>query len=460
MPEIIPAVPPDLPRVLTLSHATSIVVGIIIGSGIFLVPHEMMAAVGSSRMVYAVWIAGGLLSLFGAMTYAEIAAGRPRYGGEYAFIREAYGDLPGFLYTWTWITIVKPASLATIVAGLVRVLASFPLFRPLDHTAFGPILWSQLFAIAVTWLITGLNIVSTRESANVQLILTWLKGVLILVIAGFCFFAVTPGSGWSNFATTFPSARGGFSGFMIALIAALWAYDGWSDVSQMAGEVQRPQRSLPFALIGGITIVGVLYMLTNAAIQYVLPASTIASAARPTVDAMHLAAGARGAAIVSLGIAVSMAATFVGSSLSGARVTFAASRDGLFFRSLAHVNPRFQTPDASLLIQAIITSLLLLAIGKFQALFSLAIFADWLFYGLTASTIFIFRRRDRATETPRPFTMWGYPTLPIVFILCAAALTVFSFVNQPRNSIAGAAVILLGIPLHLYLRSRRSEPLP
>ena len=451
----------ELPRVLNIAHATSIVVGIIIGSGIFLVPREMMAAVGSSGLVYAVWIVGGLLSLFGAMTYAEIAAGRPHYGGEYAFIREAYGDLPGFLYMWTWITIEKPASLATIAAALVRVLASFAVFGFLNHTAFGPIpvfgqiLWSQLFAIAVTWLITGLNIVSTRESANVQLVLTWLKGILILVIAAFCFGVANSHSSWHNFTTTFTEARGGFSGFMIALIAALWAYDGWSDVSQMAGEIKQPQRSLPFALIGGITIVGGLYMLTNAAIQYVLPAATIAAAARPTVDAMHLVAGAKGAAIVSLGIAISMAATFVGSALTGARITFAAARDRLFFPQLAHVSPRFRTPDTSLILQAVLTTLLLLVIGKFQALFSLAIFSAWLFYALTASTVFVFRRRDAAAGRPRPFSMWGFPIVPAIFIAAAMVLTVFSFADQPRNSIIGSAVILLGIPVHLHFKRKR-----
>jgi len=449
----------ELPRVLNISHATSIVVGIIIGSGIFLVPREMMAAVGSSSMVYAVWIVGGLLSLFGAMTYAEIAAGRPNYGGEYAFLREAYGDLIGFLYTWTWITIVKPASLATIVAGLMRILGLFSVFTGLTRPAVGGILWSQIAGICVVWAITGLNIVSTRESANVQLVLTWLKGLLIVVIAGFCFGAglLHPGStqaAWHNFATTFTGARGGFGGFMIALIAALWAYDGWTDVSQMAGEVQRPQRSMPFALIGGITIVGVLYMLTNAAIQYVLPAATIAAADRPTIDAMRIVAGPWGAVLVTLGMAVSMAATFVGSSLSGARVTFAAARDGLFFRQLAHVSPRFRTPDASLLLQALLTSVLLLFVGKFQALFSLAIFADWLFYALTASTVFVFRRRDAAEGKGRPFSMWGYPLLPVIFILCAGVLVVFSIVDQPRNSLAGAGVILFGIPLHYLLRRR------
>jgi APA family basic amino acid/polyamine antiporter len=447
----------ELPRVLNASHATSIVVGIIIGSGIFLVPREMMAAVGSSGMVYAVWIVGGVLSLFGAMTYAEIAAGRPLYGGDYAFLREAYGDLTGFLFMWTWIALAKPASLATIAAGLARVLGTFAVFGFFARPAAGGILWSQVFAIAVTWLITALNIVSTRESANVQLALTWLKGVLIVAIAGFCFagglFHSYAGAGWHNFSTGFAGARGGIGGFMVALIAALWAYDGWSDVTQMAGEIEQPRRSLPIALIGGIAIVGGLYMLTNAAIQYVLPATAIAHAERPTVDAMRLVAGAGGAALVAIGMAVSMAATYVGSSLSGARVAFAASRDGLFFARLAHVNKRFQTPDASLIVQAILTTLLLLAIAKFQALFSLAIFAEWLFYALTASTVFVFRRRDRGKA--RPFSLWGYPAVPTVFIAGAAALVVFSLIDQPRNSLAGAGVILLGVPLHYALERRR-----
>jgi basic amino acid/polyamine antiporter, APA family len=447
----------ELPRVLNASHATSIVVGIIIGSGIFLVPREMMAAVGSSRMVYAVWIIGGLLSLFGAMTYAEIAAAHPRYGGEYAFLREAYGDLTGFLYMWTQITLAKPASLATIAAGLARVLGTFAIFSAFSRPAFAHLLWAQVFAIAMTWLITGLNIIGTRKSANVQLLLTWLKGVLIVVIAGFCFGAAGSHGTWHNFATDFVGARGGFSGFMIALIAALWAYDGWSDVVTMAGEVKRPQRSMPVALVGGVVIVGALYMLTNAAIQYVLPAAAIAAADRPAADAMRLVAGNWGAALVSIGMAVSIGATFVGSSLSGARVPFAAARDGLFFKQLAHVSPRFHTPSSALILQAVLSSLLLLAIGRFQALFSLAIFAEWLFYALTASTIFIFRRRE--TNAVRPYSIWGYPVLPALFILAAAVLLVFSFADQPRNSLVGTAIILLGIPVH-YLLQRRAAAEP
>jgi APA family basic amino acid/polyamine antiporter len=440
----------ELPRVLTVSHATSMVVGIIIGSGIFLVPREMMAAVGGSGMVYVVWIVGGLLSLFGAMTYAEIAAMRPRYGGEYAFLKDAYGDLPAFLYMWTQLTVAKPASLATVAAGLIRVLSTFPRFAFFAHPAFAHLVWGQIVAIGVTWAITGLNIHGTRESAHVQLSLTWLKGLLIVAIAGFCFFAAGGQGTWHHFATSFHGARAGFSGFMIALVAALWAYDGWSDVSQMAGEVERPQRSLPIALIGGVALVGVLYMLTNAAIQYVLPAAAIATTDRPAVDAMRLVAGHYGASLVSIGMAISIAATFVGSSLSGARIPFAAARDGLFFKQLAHVNPRYRTPSSALILQSILTTVLLLLIGKFQALFSLAIFSEWLAYGLTASTIFVFRRRDPPAS--RPFSVPGYPVFPILFIAAATVLLVFSIEDEPVNSLGGVAVILLGIPAHLLFQ--------
>jgi APA family basic amino acid/polyamine antiporter len=353
---------------------------------------------------------------------------------------------------WTQITVAKPSSLATIAAGLARVLATFAVFSFFSTPAFAHLLWGQLFAIAMTWLITGLNIIGTRKSANVQLLLTWLKGALIVVIAGFCFGAAGHHGSWHNFATDFAGARGGFTGFMIALVAALWAYDGWSDVVTMAGEVERPQRSMPLALVGGVTIVGALYMLTNAAIQYVLPASSIATADRPAADAMRVVAGQWGATLVSIGMAVSICATFVGSSLSGARVPFAAARDGLFFKQLAHVNSRFRTPSTALILQAVLSSLLLLAIGRFQALFSLAIFSEWLFYALTASTIFVFRRRDAT----RPYSIWGYPVLPALFILAAAVLLVFSFANQPRNSLIGTGIILLGIPLHFLLR--RSRP--
>ncbi len=449
----------DLPRVLSVRHATSIVVGIIVGSGIFLVPQEMMIAVGSAARVYAVWIVGGLLSLAGALTYAEIAAARPAYGGEYAFLRDTYGGLVAFLHMWTWLTIAKPASLASICAGLVRTLALFPVFAFFTNRAFGFLTWGQLAALAALWSVTLLDIVGTRRAANVQLALTWLKIALILLVASVCFLAAGPLGTVQHFATVFAGARGGFGGFMVALIAALWAYDGWSDVAPMAGEVEQPQRNLPIALAGGTLAVAALYMLTNAAIQYVLPAASIAASERPAVSALHRVLSAHhlgfGAGLVAIGMLVSISSSFVGSSLSGARIPFAAARDGLFFRGIARVHPRFHTPAISLIVQACLASVLVLALGRFQRLFSLAIFAEWITYGLAASTIFVFRRRDAASGTARPFSTPLYPVVPLIFILAALMVTVFSVVDKPVDSLLGMLVISLGVPLYLWFAKRR-----
>ena len=451
--------PHELPRVLGARHATAIVVGIIIGSGIFLVPREMIAAVGKSSTLYAVWIVGGLLSLFGALTYAEISASRPAYGGEYAFLREAYGDLVGFLHMWTWWTIAKPASIASVVSGLVRTLATFSVFAFFNNHAFLHMSWGQVAALVALWLITLLDIVGTRKAADVQLVLTVLKVGLIAVIAIGCFAFAGPLGSTHNFSTVFPGARGGYAGFMVALIAALWAYDGWSDVAAVAGEVKRPQRDLPIAFVGGVLLVGVLYMLTNAAIQYVLPATALAAADRPAADALRLVMTSHnilwGAALVSIGMAISISATLVGTTLSGARIGFAAARDKLFFAKIANVHPRFQTPATALVMQSLISSLLIFAIGKFQALFSLAIFAEWITYGLAVSTVFVFRSRDAKTGRPLTFSTPGYPVVPIVFILASIALTVFQFVDDPKNTLLGSLVIVLGIPLFFYFSRKR-----
>jgi basic amino acid/polyamine antiporter, APA family len=447
--------PGDLPRVLGVSHATAIVVGTIIGSGIFLVPQEMMRAVGSSSMVYLAWIVGGLLSLFGAMTYAELAAMMPATGGEYVYLRGAYGDLPAFLYMWTWFSVAKPASIASVTTGLARVLAIFPALAWLDGVAVHgrwAITWSQLFAIAATWAITGLNYLGIRKAGDFQLFFTWLKGALILVIAGFC-FASSKGH-VLNFHTFFTGAHGGFSGFMIALIAALWAYDGWNDLTMVAGEVRRPGRSLPIALIFGLFIVGVLYMATNAAIQYILPAAQIAASPRPAVTAMALVTGGWGAALVSVAMATSIVVTLNGTIMSGARIPFAAARDKLFFAKMATIHPRFQSPSTSLIVQGLLATGLLLAVGRFQQLFELAIFAEWLFYMITATTVFVYRRK--LPNAVRPYKVWGYPVLPALFVVAAGILLYYSYAENLKNSLIGTGIILLGIPLFGLLRKRNS----
>src|SRR5580698_8437578 len=448
--------PGDLPRVLGVSHATAIVIGTIIGSGIFLVPQEMMRAVGSSSMVYLAWIVGGVLTLFGAMTYAELGAMMPQAGGEYVFLRNAYGDLPAFLYMWTWFAVAKPASIASITTGLARVMGVFPAFAWLDGVVLrAPVLitWSQIFAIFAAWLITGLNYLGIKKAGDFQLFFTWLKVVLILVITGFCF--ASPLGGVSNFFTTFPGAQGGMAGFMVALIASLWAYDGWNDLTMVAGEVKRPERSLPIALIAGVGVVGALYMATNAAIQYILPAAQIAVSPRPAVVAMSVVSGHWGAALVSAAMALSILVTLNGTTMSGARVPFAAARDRLFPARMAHIHPRFQSPSTSLVAQALLSTLLLLLVGRFQQLFELAIFAEWLFYMITATTIFIYRRTNTAAKTYR---VWGYPVVPALFVAAAAVLLYYSYAENLKNSLIGTAVILLGVPLHFALRSRLTVP--
>jgi len=272
----------ELSRDLGVSHASAVVVGTIIGSGIFLVPAEMMQAVGSAKLVYLAWIVGGLLSFFGALTYAELGAMKPQAGGEYVYVRDGYGPLAGFLYAWTWFVIAKPASVATIVTGLVRILGTFSVFSFFSANLISfpfAITWGQIVAIAAAILISVLNYVGVKKAGEFQLILTLLKVAIILGIVFVC-FGVTGHAvsrGWSNFAGTFGAAKGGVAGFMAALVAALWAYDGWNDLNMMAGEIKRPERSIPIALIAGVATVGALYMLMNAGVQYVLPASAIAA---------------------------------------------------------------------------------------------------------------------------------------------------------------------------------------
>ncbi|HKD60990.1 MAG TPA: amino acid permease [Terracidiphilus sp.] len=447
----------DLPRVLGASQATAIVVGTIIGSGIFLVPTEMMRDTGSSTLVYLAWITGGLLSLFGAMTYAELGAMLPYAGGEYVYLRGAYGDIPSFLYMWTWFAVAKPASIAAVTSGLARTLGVFPAFHFLsDHVAGTPIYWSQIFAIAVTWLITGLNYLGIKKAGDFQLVFTILKGVLILIVAALC-FASASGS-FSNFATSLPHAVGGFGGFMLALIATLWAYDGWNDLTMVAGEVRRPERSLPIALIGGLFIVGALFMATNAAIQYILPASQIAASERPAVAALSVVAGPRGAGFVAAAMALSIFVTLNGTIMSGARIPFAAARDRLFFRQFAYIHPRFQSPSTSLVVQALLSTVLLLFLSQFQQHFELAVFAEWLFYMLTATTVFVYRQRR--PDLVRPYRVWGYPVLPAVFVACAAAVLIWSYAGNLKGSLIGTILILLGLPVMWLMRKLYGPPIP
>jgi APA family basic amino acid/polyamine antiporter len=390
------------------------------------------------------------------MTYAELGSMMPYAGGEYVYLRGAYGDRTGFLYMWTWFAVAKPASIASVTSGLARTLGIFAVFHWLDRSAVGPVLWSQIFAIAMTWLVTWLNYLGIKKAGDFQVVFTVLKGILILVVAGFCFSSSL--GHFNNFATIIIPHPGGLGGFMIALIATLWAYDGWNDLTMVAGEVKHPERNLPIALIGGLFIVGILFMATNAAIQYILPAAQIAANPRPAVAALSVVAGPAGASLVAAGMALSIFVTLNGTIMSGARIPFAAARDRLFFPRFASIHPKYQSPSYSLIFQAVLSSILLLALGRFQQLFELAVFSEWLFYMLTATTVFIYRRRQ--PNAPRPYRVWGYPVLPAIFVLSAAGVLVSSFAGNLQGSLIGSALILLGLPLYEWIKRKYTDTPP
>jgi APA family basic amino acid/polyamine antiporter len=369
-------------------------------------------------------------------------------------VRDAYGPLAAFLYSWTWFLIAKPASIATITTGLVRILGTFSVFSFFPHPCLSHpfvITYGQLVAIAAAVLVSWLNYIGVRRAGDFQFVFTLLKVVIILgiVAVGFSY----SGGGWSNFGTEFTGAKGGVAGFFAALVAALWAYDGWNDLNMVAGEIREPQRNIPLSLIWGVAVVGALYILVNAAVQYVLPAAAVAASERPASDAVALVLGRAGALLVSAGMAVSMLVTLNGTIMSGARVPFATARDGYFFKAIAEVHPRYRTPAVSIVVQCALAVILLLIGGSFRQFFSLAIFAEWLFYMIAGSTLFVFRRREPLAE--RPYRVWGYPVVPAIFVAVSAALLYYTFTDNLANSTWGCVAILAGVPVFYFFARRR-----
>jgi APA family basic amino acid/polyamine antiporter len=442
----------NLLRELGPAQATSIVVGVVIGSGIFLVPAEMMQAAGSARLVFLAWVVGGIFSSFGALTYAELGAMKPQAGGEYVYIRDAYGPLAGFLCGWTWTVVVKPSSLAAIAIGIVRILANFPQLAFLSvHIGSSPFTWGQIAAIAFMFFISVLNYVGIRRAGNFQLAFTLLKIVLIIGIAALAFS--THGD-WGHFVQRYPAAPGGIVGFAAAITAALWAYDGWSDLNMVAEEVRAPERNIPIAMVGGMLVIGALYMLVNAAVQYALPPAQVATSASPMADAIRSSfLGTSGVVVVSCAMVISLLATLNGVAMSGARMTFAMARDGNFFEGLAKVHPRFHTPHVSIVVQAVLTVVFLLIGGSFQQLFTLALFAEWLSYMTSCSALFVLRKQ--ASATAQKYRFGVFTLAPALFIVASAALLYYTFTRNFPYSAWGTLVILAGIPVFYGFALRR-----
>jgi basic amino acid/polyamine antiporter, APA family len=449
---------PSLQRVLGIWSAISIVIGTVIGSGVFLVPSTMIRYVGSVRNLFVVWVVAGVLSLFGALTYAELAAAFPEAGGEYVYLSEAYGPFWGYLYGWTQFWVTKSGSIATLAAGFYTyVTAFFPalglafLVIPLHIGPGGSLLeihYGQLLAIALILCLAAINYVGVRSGGNTQVLVTAVK---MLLIAGLIVAGLFSGHGdFSHFVARIPSP-GGIAGFFAAMVSALWAYDGWNNVSMVSSEIRDPQRNLPRALILGTGAVIATYLLINVAYFYVLTPAQVAGSRRVAADMMSAIHGSRAAAAVSVAVLISIFAALNGSILSGARVPYAMARDGLFFRIAAPVHPKFHTPGNSMILLCLWSSVVVLS-GWYDDLYNFVIFGSWILYLMTALSVFVLRRKR--PEVVRPYRVLGYPVVPVLFVAVAAFLLVSTIQTRPRESLMGLGLMSLGVPFYFYWRNR------
>jgi APA family basic amino acid/polyamine antiporter len=459
-----------LVRGLGLLAATSIAVGNVIGTGVFLKARVMTCNVGTPGMVITVWIVAGVFSLAGALTYAEVTAMMPRTGGEYVFIRKAYGPLWGFLYGWMRFFVAAcggQAALAVAFAIFFNIVTRGVIgtnYFTLDvggyQIAFGSV---QLLAIAAIFVVTLVNCAAVSIGGQIVSALTLLKVFLVAGI-GLGAFLLARGD-WAHFALSGTSgacegigaaARGGVAGFGAAMIGALWAYNGWNELTYVAGEVKHPERNLPVALLAGVGVVGVLYVFVNAAYFYVLTPAEVAGVSTSSSAATEVLArflGPIAARVMAGAMAMSIFSTLLVGVLVGGRTPYAMARDGLFFRYLAHVSPRTSVPVRALLAQAVWASLLVLS-GSFDTLTDYSMFAIIIFVALAASSIFVFRRR--MPEAQRPYRTWGYPVVPMLFLVMAGLLIGNTLLATPRQALAGLGLLALGLPFYWYW-SRQSK---
>jgi APA family basic amino acid/polyamine antiporter len=431
-----------LPRSLGLFTAIAVLVGSTIGSGIFRTPALIATRVPAPVPMLGVWVLGGLLVLCGALTYAELAAAHPRSGGVYVFVREGFGRMPAFLMGWTELLVIRASALGAIatVFGeyLVRSLGMNPELPDYSRLAH----YVAAAAIAVT---ATFNYVGVKWSAAALNLTTTAKygALALLVVAA---FAIGHGD-FSHFGGLTPASGGHVEVglFGLALVSVLWAYDGWADVSFVSGEVRNPRRNLPRALLLGTLSVIVIYLLVNAAYLYLLPIGQVGSSPLVAADAAQLLVGRIGVGMVAIVVMVSTFGTLLGSMLTGPRVFFAMADDGLFFRSVARVHPRFATPSVAILLTAGLGIAYVLA-RTFEQLADTFVLALWPFYALGAAAIFVLRRR--MSERERPVKTWGYPLPPILFLCSAVLILGNALITNPGGTALAFGVILTGVPAY------------
>jgi basic amino acid/polyamine antiporter, APA family len=459
----------ELVRALGAWASGAIVVGTMIGTGIFLKPAEMAREGRYVSVVFAAWIVGAILSLFGALSYAELGAAIPEAGGEYAYLRRGFGPVWGFLFGWMHSIVGRPSSMSSIAAGLVRFLGfllpviATPIFtwhiaipgltawiKPYDFV----FTWEQPAAVSWLLLMTGLNYLGVRIGGAVQVFLTAIKITSVAIVIGVALSAparaasVAPDPIW-------PSTldAGVFGAFLAALAAALWAYDGWEDLNLVGSEVKDPQRNFPRALVGGVSLVAIIYLVFSAVCLKVLPFQSVATSAHIASDVVEHVAGRGAAAWITVAMVISAIGSMNSSVLSGARVPYAMARDRIFFRVADGIHPKFRTPGRALTFQGVLASLMALT-GTFEELTNLFIFASWIFYGLAVVAMFRLRRTE--PDLRRPYRCWGYPWVPGIFVAGALALTINIWLERPGRSSIGFLLILAGLPFYRWWSARNT----
>jgi APA family basic amino acid/polyamine antiporter len=439
----------ELRRGLNVWDTTLLVLGLVLGGGIFLTPSAIARAIPSPSWILAAWVVGGLLSVAGGLVYAELGAMMPRPGGMYLYIREAFGPLPGFLYAWIAYFVILAGAGAAVAVGFAEYLSVFFPGLGTRHVLFElagqPVSAGQLVAVAATLLLSASHYVGVKEGSRIQGFFTLLivLALAALVVGGA--LAPKPPAAGALVATAPVTA----AAFGTAMVAVFWCYYGWNEIAAVAGEVSRPQRNLPIALLLGTVLVALLYVGVNAVFLKAIPAAELSGVARPAELASQRLFG--GGATVAIAFAVTAAAFGCVSAgiVPGPRIVFALSRDGLFPKPFGRAHPRFQTPSFAIAAQAVWMSLLCLS-GRYDQLYTYATFAVILAYTASGTALLVFRRTQ--PDTPRPYRCWGYPFVPVAFIATSLLLAVNTVREQPRETLAGLGILLLGLPVYFALR--------
>jgi APA family basic amino acid/polyamine antiporter len=440
-------------------------IGSVVGTGIFLTTSDMARRLPQSGLILLVWLAGGLLTLAGALTYAELGVLFPRAGGLYHFVKETYGPLWGFLYGWTAFLVIMSGGIAALGVAFGEYLGSFLPFFSTQHVLVsvpvGAWKWTvsggQVAAALAIVILTAVNHLGLKEGAGVQNALTVLKigSIVVFGVLGLLVPARVEPQYFERISGGSPAGLTSLlTAFGVAMIAALWTYDGWYGLTCSAGEVRDPARSLPRGLILGTAAVIALYLLLNLAYFRALPVSAMAEAPRIAESAATALFGPGAARLVSLAVLVSTFGCLSSTILYSSRIYQPMAQDGLFFRPLAEVDPRFRVPVKSLWAQTL-WSLVLVVSGTYQQLYTYVVFASIVFHAGTAAAVFVLRRRH--PELPRPYRVWGYPLVPALFILACVLLIGNTLAESPVESLAGLGLVALGLPAYVWLR-RRPDP--